>query len=196
MGLVPSFFNRRRIIVAGCLCAAMAAVTFSIIFWEWLNGAESGSTTIRNIALVAAGLVALPLAIWRGIVAERQATTARQGLLNERYQKGAEMLGSGVLSVRLGVIYALQRLAEDCSGTIPYPGLCAYSALSCACPRKTRVWYLGRWKLRQVLNWDFDRMWRLSSRLSTLAPSREPGSSEKLVSGWTCGAPASPGHNS
>ena len=106
--------NRRRITVAGCFCAAMAAVTFSIIFWEWLNGAESGSTTIRNIALVAAGLVALPLAIWRGIVAERQATTARQGLLNERYQKGAEMMGSDVLSVRLGGIYALQRLADDC----------------------------------------------------------------------------------
>ena len=101
-------------IVAGCLCAAMAAVTFSIIFWEWLNGAESGSTTIRNIALVAAGLVALPLAIWRGIVAERQAHTAQQGLLNERYQKGAEMMGSDVLSVRLGGVYALQRLAEDC----------------------------------------------------------------------------------
>ena len=83
------------------------------MFWEWLSGKESGSTTIRNIALVGAGLIALPLAIWRGFVAERQASTAQQGLLNERYQKGAEMLGSKVLSVRLGGIYALQRLAEE-----------------------------------------------------------------------------------
>ena len=86
------------------------------MFWEWLSGGESGSTTIRNIALVAAGLIALPLAIWRGVVANRQANTAQQGLLNERYQKGAEMLGNGVLSVRLGGIYALQRLAEESPG--------------------------------------------------------------------------------
>ena len=99
--------------VAGGFCVAIAAVALLIMFWEWLSGGESGSTTIRNIALVAAGLIALPLAIWRGVVAERQASTAQQGLLNERYQKGAEMLGSEVLSVRLGGIYALQRLAEE-----------------------------------------------------------------------------------
>ena len=38
---------------------------------------------------------------------------AQQSLLNERYQQGAEMLGSDVLTVRLGGIYALQRLAEE-----------------------------------------------------------------------------------
>ena len=46
-------------------------------------------------------------------MAERQADTAQQGLLNERYQRGAEMIGSDVLSVRLGGIYALQRLAAE-----------------------------------------------------------------------------------
>ena len=105
--------SRRRIVVAVCLCAVIAALSLTVIFWEWLSGAESGSTTIRNVALVGAGLVALPLAIWRGVVADRQAKTAQQGLLNERYQKGAEMLGNDVLSVRLAGIYALQRLSED-----------------------------------------------------------------------------------
>ena len=59
-------------------------------------------------------------AVWRGVLAQRQAETAQrqsetaqQGLLNERYQKGAEMLGSDVLPARLGGIYALQQLAED-----------------------------------------------------------------------------------
>ena len=102
---------------------------------------EPKSTTIRNAGIVIAGIFALVFALWRGSVAERQAAasqrqaetaerqaetalrqtetaqrqveTAQQGLLNERYQKGAEMLGSEVLSVRLGGIYALQRLAED-----------------------------------------------------------------------------------
>ncbi len=77
------------------------------------DGMESGSTTIRNIGLVIAGLIALPLAIWRSMVAQKQADVAQQSLLNERYQQGAEMLGSEVLSVRLGGIYALRNLAEE-----------------------------------------------------------------------------------
>ena len=95
-------------------------ILLSVVFWDWLNAGESGSTTIRNIGLVIAGLVALPLAVWRSLVAERQAgaaqrqaDAAQQSLLNERYQRGAEMLGNEVLSVRLGGIYALQRLAEE-----------------------------------------------------------------------------------
>ena len=83
-------------------------------FWEELHGTQgSHSTTIRNVGLVVGGVIAVLLAVWRSTVAERQTATAQQGLLNERYQKGAEMLGSGVLSVRLGGIYALQRLAEE-----------------------------------------------------------------------------------
>ena len=95
-------------------------VAISIVFWDWLSFGESGSTTIRNVGLVLAALVALPLAVWRSKVAERQASaaqrqadTAQQNLLNERYQRGAEMLGSDVLAVRLGGIYALQRLAQE-----------------------------------------------------------------------------------
>ena len=89
----------------------------STTFWEGLRGGpgsvESGSTTIRNLGLIIAGVIALPLAIWRSIVAQRQASTAQQSLLNERYQQGAEMLGSDVLAVRLSGIYALQRLTEE-----------------------------------------------------------------------------------
>ena len=81
---------------------------------------ESNSTTIRNVGFLIAGVLALVFAVWRGVLAQRQSETAQrqsetaqQGLLNERYQKGAEMLGSEVLPARLGGIYALQQLAED-----------------------------------------------------------------------------------
>ena len=70
-------------------------------------------TTARNVGLMIGGAVALVFAVWRSWVAHKQADTARQGLLNERYQKGAEMLGNNVLSVRLGGIYALERLAAE-----------------------------------------------------------------------------------
>ena len=100
-------------------------------FWIWLGaipqGRESNSTTLRNVGLVAAGAIAFGFAYWRAKVADRQATAAQHqadtarlqseiaqgGLLNERYQKGAEMLGSNVPAVRLGGIYTLQRLAEE-----------------------------------------------------------------------------------
>ena len=120
-------------------------VVYGILQWDWIVTEtvcrESGSTTLRNLGLVAGGFIAIWIAIWRGVVADRQATTSQEqakisleqarvsahqvqtaalhvevlqhSVLNERYQRGAEMLGSPVLSVRLGGIYALQRLAED-----------------------------------------------------------------------------------
>ena len=82
--------------------------------WNWLQAAEeSNSATLRNVMLIVAAIVGLPLALWRSRVAQRQADTAQRGLLNERYQRGAEMLGSNVLSVRLGGIYALESLARE-----------------------------------------------------------------------------------
>ena len=90
--------------------------------WEWVvsSSGESGSTILRNIGLVYGGIIAIWVAMWRSVVADHQAKasedqvdTSRRSLLNERYQKAAEMLGSEVLAVRLGGIYALQDLAED-----------------------------------------------------------------------------------
>ena len=116
-----STFLRERSFPPSLFMLAMGGIPIIIIvlilFWDWLrmsgDGMESGSTTIRNIGLVIAGLIALPLAIWRSTVAQKQADVAQQSLLNERYQQGAEMLGSEVLSVRLGGIYALRNLAEE-----------------------------------------------------------------------------------
>ena len=89
-------------------------VALSWIYWKDLRGSQDSlGTTIRTVALVIGGVIAAILAMWRSRVAERQATTAQRGLLNERYQKGAEMLGNEVLAVRLAGIYALQRLAEE-----------------------------------------------------------------------------------
>ena len=96
------------------LIAFVSVLTLSVLFWDsWIGEKESVGMAIRNLVLVIAAMAAFPLAIWRSKVAERQAETAQRGLLNERYQKGAEMLGSEILSVRMGGIYALGRLAEE-----------------------------------------------------------------------------------
>ena len=83
-------------------------------FWGVLHGDEgSVSTTVRNVGLVIGGIIAVLLAIWRSLVATRQADTAQQSLLNERFQNAAAMLGNENLSVRLGGVYALQALIEE-----------------------------------------------------------------------------------
>ena len=117
-----SRFNAIFVVLALSLAGGACWLAFE--HWGWLQGGagdpESNSTTLRNVALIIGGGVALVLALWRGIVAGHQADAAQQqvelgqqGLLNERYQKGAEMLGDSVLSVRMGGIYALRRLAEE-----------------------------------------------------------------------------------
>ena len=89
----------------------------SLAPWDWLRSSdgssETRSATLRNIGLLIAGGLALVLAGWRSWVADRQSRTAQSTLLNERYQRAAEMLGSDVMAVRLGGIYALQSLVEE-----------------------------------------------------------------------------------
>ena len=84
--------------------------------WDWLvaqpDGRELASTTIRNLFIVAGVPPGIFLTWWRLSVADDQAATAQRSLQNDRYQKGAEMLGSAVLSVRLGGIYVLRNLAR------------------------------------------------------------------------------------
>ena len=109
----------------------LTSVGLTVWFWGWLHPSApttvSNSETLRNVGLLIGGLLAFVFAGWRALVAERQANaarlqaqtslrqaeTAQQSLLNERYQRGAEMLGSNIPAVRMGGIYALKRLAEE-----------------------------------------------------------------------------------
>ena len=126
------------------------------VLWDWLGGgkfegepsSEPRSATIRNIGFIIAGFVTLPLLIWRGVVADRQASaaqvqaqiakeqartakeqaqiakeqaqtakeqvqTAQLSLLNERYQRAAEMLHAKDISVRLSGISELRHFATE-----------------------------------------------------------------------------------
>ncbi|MBE3013463.1 pentapeptide repeat-containing protein [Microbispora sp. NEAU-D428] len=65
---------------------------------------------VRGRALaVATGLVALAAVFYTA----RNADTARQGHITDRYTKAIEQLGSDKLDIRLGGIYALERIARD-----------------------------------------------------------------------------------
>ena len=112
---------------------AIAAVVVTFVLGDWLTGTgpgeETGSTTIRNLGIAAAGLVALPLAVWRAQVADQQAKASRQqadtthlALLNELYQRGVSLLQGATLPDRLTGVDALRRLAEEWPGCVPQPG--------------------------------------------------------------------------
>ena len=125
--------DNKFLTVVHIVAVVLLAFGTMMVWWYlgWLmmgtEGVETGSTTVRNLGLVAGGLIAIWVAIWRGVVADRQAKasqdqvmasqdqaeTMQRGQLNERYQRGAEMLGSEIRHVRLGGIYALQRLAQE-----------------------------------------------------------------------------------
>jgi hypothetical protein len=115
------------LVFAGLL-AGMVVTAFSIVFiveslsWDWqrLTGSEAPNLieAWRNIGLIALGAVGLGVATWRSIIAHRQNQNAveqrrisERGLNVDRYQKGALMLESPELSVRIAGIYGLRELA-------------------------------------------------------------------------------------
>lgn len=110
------------------LCQSVTA------FWEWLGKAgnsgaetirmETNSATLRNLALAIFGSVGLILATWRSIVAsqnteiaDRNSVIAEDNSITDAFTRAIEQLGSGSddkpnIEVRLGAIYALERLSK------------------------------------------------------------------------------------
>ena len=95
---------------------------------------ESLSATLRNIGILALGVLAIPLAVWRGWSADQQAKAAAaqveaaqsqveaaqrqveattRAMIHERYQKGIEALGGDSATTRMAGIYSLSALAVD-----------------------------------------------------------------------------------
>ncbi|NKX67014.1 pentapeptide repeat-containing protein [Labrenzia sp. 5N] len=66
---------------------------------------------VRNLGLIALGIIGTALALWRSVLAHRAHRLSEKGLNLDRYQKGAQMLESLDLSVRFAGIYALRDLA-------------------------------------------------------------------------------------
>lgn len=86
---------------------------FTLSYWQQPGVSASRSEVVRNLGLLAAGVIGLFFGIWRAWTAHRQANIAEQGQFTERFTKAAEQLGSPQLSVRFGGIYSLWRLARD-----------------------------------------------------------------------------------
>jgi hypothetical protein len=75
---------------------------------------------VRNLSLVVlgcisvlAGSIGVVFSYFRTSAANLQAQIAEQGHITDRFTKAVEQLGNDKLEVRLGAIYALERIARD-----------------------------------------------------------------------------------
>ena len=92
----------------------LAAVGVSFCFWDdFSEGEPSVSATIRNLVLIWGAPLATGLAVWRSMVAQKQAEIAQRGLLSARYQRAVEMLGHDLIPIRIGGVHALHNLSLD-----------------------------------------------------------------------------------
>ena len=88
---------------------------------------EAQSTAIRNTGLVLAAVIGVPFIVWRSIVAQKTVNVTEQGHITDRINTAVQGLGAEKvvklpgedektvpnLEVRIGAIYALERIAQD-----------------------------------------------------------------------------------
>lgn len=84
------------------------------------------SAPIRNYALLLAAIIGVPFLVWRSFVAQKQVDVAEQGQITDRINNAVQGLGAEKtvkdgeddktvpnIEVRVGAIYALERIAQD-----------------------------------------------------------------------------------
>ena len=114
------------------------ALTAFLVYWGCKGfvseDIDQRGAAFRNFGLPILAVWGICLAVWRSLIAQKQADTAAQqantaaqqantatqqantavrSLQNDRYQRGAEMLGSSEFPVRVGGVQALAQLARD-----------------------------------------------------------------------------------
>ena len=119
--------SRRAILVAIVLLAAVVVIASSIfllpkLLVSWDLGEKRSGLTSRELAettndiraTLLQGLVVTALLIG-AFLTWRQLQVSKEGQVTERFTRAIEQLGSEKLDVRLGAIFALERIAKDSS---------------------------------------------------------------------------------
>ena len=122
------------IIIGGMLCVAIASALLItlVYFLGALTGGKhilesvSGEAAL-NYLMIIGGILGAPFVVWRILVNQKLADIAEQGLITDRINKAVEQLGAEKtelksggqkisapnLEVRLGAIFALERISQD-----------------------------------------------------------------------------------
>ena len=85
--------------------------------WAWY---VANRESVVSLATLLAGVIGIPLLAIRTVAVNKsakasdaQARTAEQGHITDRFTAAVEQLGSDKMAVRLGAIYALERISKD-----------------------------------------------------------------------------------
>ncbi len=99
----------------GLIGASLVALVAIGAWWSWSYVEAFGgwldrySETIRNLML-SAGVIGAGVGVW---IAFRRSETDRLRQITDSFGKAVELLGHADISVRLGAIYALERIARQ-----------------------------------------------------------------------------------
>ena len=111
-----AWLTRTTNILLWILIAIVVGVLLAWKYWDILHDSDTHVlNTVRNLGILFGGFAAIVVGVWRSAVATMQAAIAHDNLLNDRYQRGVEMLGNPHSVVRLGGIHTLKFLAQEYS---------------------------------------------------------------------------------
>ncbi len=110
---VKKFFCRRRKELVGR--AGRAGLVSAVLFVLWQLGQITldGQVTIVQIITGILVLVGMYWTSRRVLAAEKTVGVAQEGHITERFTRAIAQLGDDKMAIRLGGIYALERLAKD-----------------------------------------------------------------------------------
>jgi len=113
-------------VVATLLVVLAIGAAFTLLVRALFGGLLDIPGSSLGVGGVTVALIGAPFVIWRSIVAQKQADISEQGLITDRINKAVEGLGSEKvvsrggeewtepsLEVRIGAIYALERISQD-----------------------------------------------------------------------------------
>jgi hypothetical protein len=108
------------VVVFGCALVVLVGVSWIVVKWAPAHLASTkgltGNDRVQEIARVRTALLAIlagSLAAIGAIYTARTFALNRQGQITERFTRAVEQLGNEAVDVRLGGIYALERLARE-----------------------------------------------------------------------------------
>ena len=72
---------------------------------------------IKNLAWMIGGILGLGIAVWRGVIADKNQKSEQRKELHERYARAVELLSDEKSeAVRMGALYSLKQIAEENDG--------------------------------------------------------------------------------
>jgi hypothetical protein len=114
------------VMVVGGLFTLAIAAAFKLLGSAVFGGLPQGAASNFGLTGIIVAMIGAPFVVWRAVVAQKQVNVAEQGQITDRISKAVEGLGTEKtvknageettkpnLEVRIGAIYALERIAQD-----------------------------------------------------------------------------------